>query len=278
MMLLQIYVSSKGYPNGSIFSTSGHSYNSEYPFKWHALGESLTYKKWLAGDAPPLDCNLSLQLIDSELYMIRTVVFKLKMGKSCETMLLALLLLASYAIIYMHFWKPRCIKPFVEIGSSCYFFSTNKAPTYEYYKVSYKGRIYSVPAMLDWLHAGFACEAMDSNARLVSIESAEEMRNLANFMLHSAHANTHPHFWSGGHRGNLAAKVFDHLSMKNFYWHNELHPMNYTNFLQHDPDGESKRYPNGYCVYLDFLKVDLVMRSANCKHQMAFVCELPWQR
>ncbi|XP_062128209.1 uncharacterized protein LOC133840415 [Drosophila sulfurigaster albostrigata] len=72
MMLLQIYVSSKGYPNGSIFSTSGHSYNSEYPFKWHALGESLTYKKWLAGDAPPLDCNLSLQLIDSELYMIRT--------------------------------------------------------------------------------------------------------------------------------------------------------------------------------------------------------------
>ncbi|XP_062142309.1 uncharacterized protein LOC133850276 [Drosophila sulfurigaster albostrigata] len=207
-----------------------------------------------------------------------SVVFKSKMGKSCETMLLALLLLASYAIIYMHFWKPRCIKPFVEIGSSCYFFSTNKAPTYEYYKVSYKGRIYSVPAMLDWLHAGFACEAIDSNARLVSIESAEVMRNLANFMLHSAHANTHPHFWSGGHRGNLAAKVFDHLSMKNFYWHNELHPMNYTNFLQHDPDGGSKRYPNGYCVYLDFLKSDLVMRSANCKHQMAFVCELPWQR
>ncbi|KAH8274061.1 hypothetical protein KR044_009427 [Drosophila immigrans] len=285
MIQLEHYIRSKGYANGSIFATSGHSYDSEYPFKWEALDQVLTYKKWLSGEEPLADCNLSLQLIDSELYMTRTwgynqyyICEKQKMGKYWEATLLALLLLASYACIYKQFWKPRCMKPFVEIGRSCYFFSTNKAPTYEYYKVSYKGRIYSVPAMLDWLHAQFACEAIDSNARLVSIESDEEMQKLASYMLHHAHANTHPHFWSGGHRGCLAAKVFDQLTMNDFYWHNEPHPMNYTNFVHHDPAGESKHYPTGYCVYIDFMKPDLVMRSANCKHQMAFVCELPWLR
>lgn len=61
----------------------------------------------------------------------------------------------------------RCLKPFVEIGNRCFFFSTNKAvsinrlnilcsldskeylqPTYEFYRISYKGRDFSVPAMV----------------------------------------------------------------------------------------------------------------------------------
>ncbi|XP_034472395.1 uncharacterized protein LOC117780102 [Drosophila innubila] len=201
-----------------------------------------------------------------------------KMVKSWERVLLAILLLISYACIYMEFWKPRCMKPFVEIGNSCYFFSTNKAPTYEYYKVSYNGRIFSVPAMLDWLHAGFACETLDSNAKLVSIESAEEMRYMANYMRRYAHANNHSFFWSGGHRGNLGARQFDQHSMENFYWHYESLPMNYTNFDQREADERSKRYPSGFCIYLDFVESELIMRTANCKHQMAFVCELPWLR
>ncbi|KAH8377661.1 hypothetical protein KR093_006543 [Drosophila rubida] len=277
MLHLQQYILSKQYANGSVFSTSGSSYYSDNPFKWEALDEGLNYTKWLPGEAPPPACNLGLQLVNSELYMIRTWGYD-QMGKSWEMMLLALLLLASYACVYKHFWTPRCMKPFVEIGSSCYFFSTNKAPTYEYYKVSYKGRVLSVPAMLDWLHAGFACEVIDANARLLSVESVEEMRHLASYMLHHAHAQTHPHFWTGGHRGSMASSVFDPLSMKYFYWHNEPQPMNYSNFAPAEPEGENKRYPQGYCVYLDFMKPDLVMRSANCQHHMAFVCKLSWQR
>ncbi|XP_034472394.1 uncharacterized protein LOC117780101 [Drosophila innubila] len=72
MLQLQDYILSKGYANGSTFGTSGHSYDSENPFKWEALDQRLTYTKWLPGEAPPADCNLSLQLIDSELYMIRS--------------------------------------------------------------------------------------------------------------------------------------------------------------------------------------------------------------
>ncbi|KAM8714926.1 hypothetical protein ACLKA7_002039 [Drosophila subpalustris] len=169
-------------------------------------------------------------------------MFKTKMVKSWEAMLLALLLLASYLCIYLEFWRPRCMKPFVEIGSSCYFFSTNKAPTYEYYKVSYNGRVFSVPAKLDWLHAGFACEALDSNAKLVSVETSEEMRLMAHYMRRYAHAHTHPHFWSGGHRGNLGTKEFDQQSMDNFYWHYESQPMNYTNFVGYGCD-QSWRSP-----------------------------------
>lgn len=173
------------------------------------------------------------------------------------------------------------MKPFVEIGNSCYFFSTNKAPTYEYYKVSYNGRIFSVPAMLDWLHAGFACETLDSNAKLLSIESAEEMRGIEDYMRHYSHINTHPYFWSGGHRGNLGAKVFDQETMKEFYWNYESHPMNYTFFAQQESEEVNKRYPHGFCVYIEFVgfeETELIMRTANCKHQLAYVCELQWLR
>lgn len=72
MLQLQSYILSKGYANGSTFSTSGHSFDSENPFKWEALDQTLTYTKWLPAEAPLDDSNLSLQLIDSELYMVRS--------------------------------------------------------------------------------------------------------------------------------------------------------------------------------------------------------------
>ncbi|XP_043070381.1 uncharacterized protein LOC6566997 isoform X3 [Drosophila grimshawi] len=67
-------------------------------------------------------------------------------GIAWNLFLLVLLMLTSYVCIYLEFWKSRCTQPFVEIGDNCYFLSTNKAPTYDYYKVSYKGHIFSVPA------------------------------------------------------------------------------------------------------------------------------------
>ncbi|KAL7739884.1 hypothetical protein ACLKA6_003372 [Drosophila palustris] len=72
MLQLQNYILAGGYANGSTFGTSGHSYDSEHPFKWEALDQRLIYTKWLQGEEPPADCNLSLQLVDSELYMIRS--------------------------------------------------------------------------------------------------------------------------------------------------------------------------------------------------------------
>ncbi|XP_030561982.1 uncharacterized protein LOC115763520 [Drosophila novamexicana] len=67
---LEHYILAQGYPNGSMFSTSGHSFESEYPFKWSALGKSVTYTKWLPGEGPPLNSFLSLQLVNSELFMV----------------------------------------------------------------------------------------------------------------------------------------------------------------------------------------------------------------
>ncbi|EDW57729.1 uncharacterized protein [Drosophila virilis] len=67
---LEHYILAQGYANGSMFSTSGHSFESEYPFKWSALGKSLTYTKWLPGEGPPLNSFLSLQLVNSELFMV----------------------------------------------------------------------------------------------------------------------------------------------------------------------------------------------------------------
>lgn len=72
MANLEKYILAKGYANGSVFATSGHSYNSISAFHWSTLGQPLTYNKWLPGHEPPKECNLSLQLIDGELYMIRT--------------------------------------------------------------------------------------------------------------------------------------------------------------------------------------------------------------
>ncbi|KAH8403334.1 hypothetical protein KR222_010936 [Zaprionus bogoriensis] len=270
MRNLQNYILSKGYANGSIFGTSAHSYNSEGRFKWEVFDEPVAFFNWLSGEAPAPDCNLSLQLIDSQLYMMM-----ITMGKSCEVLLLALLLLASYICIYLEFSQPRCLKPFVEIGNSCYFFSTNKAPTYEFYRVSYKGRDYSVPVMLDWLRASFACETLDPSARLLTIESAEEMRHLAHFIERYAHTKTHAVFWSGGHRGNVASKQFDKASMNFFYWHNDSQPMNFTNFARGQTK-PSKRFSEGYCIYLEALGSELIMNSANCKQPMAYACEMPF--
>lgn len=72
MVSLESYILEKGYANGSIFATAGYSHNSISSFRWSTLGQPLTYSKWLPGQEPPEDCNLSLQLIDGELYMIRT--------------------------------------------------------------------------------------------------------------------------------------------------------------------------------------------------------------
>ncbi|EDW57730.1 uncharacterized protein LOC115763519 [Drosophila novamexicana] len=193
-------------------------------------------------------------------------------GRSCELVILVLLILASYACIYLEFWKPRCMKPFVEIGDNCYFFSTNKAPTYEYYKVSYNGRIFSVPAILDWLHASFACETLDANARLLTVRTAEEMRYLSNYIGRYAHPGTHPFFWSGGHRGSLAQLEVDHSSLERFYWHHDPHPMNFSNFVEQQTN--STRFPSGFCVYLEYVGSELIMATASCKQKMAFACEL----
>ncbi|TDG43367.1 hypothetical protein AWZ03_010235 [Drosophila navojoa] len=194
-------------------------------------------------------------------------------GKSCELLILVLLILASYACFYLEFWKPRCMTPFVEIGDNCYFFSTNKAPTYEYYKISYKGRIFSVPAELDWLHASFACETLDPSARLMTVKSAEEMRYLSDYLERYAHPDIHPYFWSGGHRGSLADSVVERSSLNHFYWHHDPHPMNFSNFVESQPNS-TLRFPSGYCVYLELIGSELIMATASCKHKMAFACEL----
>lgn len=69
---LELYIRDKGFANGSIFSTSGHSFDSDPPFHWATLSQPVTYDKWLPGHEPPQPCYLSLQLVDGELYMIRS--------------------------------------------------------------------------------------------------------------------------------------------------------------------------------------------------------------
>ncbi|XP_020804787.1 uncharacterized protein LOC110181393 [Drosophila serrata] len=142
------------------------------------------------------------------------------LGKSFVGVTGLLLLLFSYIYIFKEFSKPLCTKPFVQIGERCFFFSSNKPPSYEYYKLSYKNRVFSVPVIMDWLHANFGCETIDSQARLMTIRSSEEMRLIANYMRYGAHAQTHAVFWSGGHRGRLSHKTdIDHSTLVKFYWH-----------------------------------------------------------
>lgn len=69
---LEQYILSKGFANGTKFSTSGHSYDSDSQFHWATLGQPITYSKWHFRYQPPMECYLSLQLIDGELYMIRS--------------------------------------------------------------------------------------------------------------------------------------------------------------------------------------------------------------
>ncbi|XP_030377397.1 uncharacterized protein LOC115626234 [Scaptodrosophila lebanonensis] len=173
------------------------------------------------------------------------------------------------------YFKPRCSKPFVQIGENCYFFSTNKAPSYEYYKLSYKGITFSVPTTLDWLHAGFGCETLDAEARVVSVESLHEMRAISDYMRHQAHAETKPAFWSGGHRGRMLHMSIDKHTLNDFYWHHAQLPMNYSNWATGEP--QDKAFPEGFCVYLEFTGSELVMGTMHCDKKMAYVCEIQHQ-
>nr|XP_036678543.1 uncharacterized protein LOC108021579 isoform X3 [Drosophila suzukii] len=67
------------------------------------------------------------------------------LGKSFVGLTGILLLTAGYIYIFKSCWQPLCSKPFVKIGDRCYFFSSNKEPSYEYYKIVYKNRAFSVP-------------------------------------------------------------------------------------------------------------------------------------
>ncbi|XP_032595266.1 uncharacterized protein LOC6566997 isoform X2 [Drosophila grimshawi] len=191
-------------------------------------------------------------------------------GIAWNLFLLVLLMLTSYVCIYLEFWKSRCTQPFVEIGDNCYFLSTNKAPTYDYYKVSYKGHIFSVPAELDWLQARFACETLDANAQLLTMKSVEEMSYLANYMRRYAHSGTQPFFWSGGHRGSLSHSETDLSTLDNYYWHFEPYPMNYSNFFK----SNNLRFASGFCVYLEYIGGELLMATASCNQKMPFACQL----
>lgn len=127
------------------------------------------------------------------------------------------------------------------------------------------------------MRASFACEALDESARLVSIDSAQEMQQLALYLTRYAHTKTHMIFWSGGHRGNVAAKQVDKESLKYFYWHNDTKPMNYSNFRKEpSTKGTHRRFAAGFCLYLEAVGSELIMNSAHCKELMAFACEKPF--
>ncbi|KAH8350573.1 hypothetical protein KR067_009677, partial [Drosophila pandora] len=165
-----------------------------------------------------------------------------------------------------------CSRPFVQIGDRCYFFSSNKAPSYDNYKVSYKNRVFSVPVIMDWMHAKFGCETIDQQARLITIQSAEEMQRIADFLRYGAHAQTHTVFWSGGHRGQLSDRNdVNHSTLVDFYWHDDHHPMKFTNFPHKDPP--KRKFDDGFCVFLEFTGQVVVMRVGSCTKKIAFACE-----
>ncbi|XP_023031229.1 uncharacterized protein LOC26530183 [Drosophila willistoni] len=195
------------------------------------------------------------------------------LGKSFLAFTFLLLLLGCYVCIYQEYFQSACSKPFVQIGRNCYFFSTNKAASYEFYKVSYKNRVFSVPIMMDWLHANFGCETLDSQARLITLQNADEMRLLVDYIRDHTHADTHPMFWSGGHRGRANDGMdIDHRTLIDFYWHDDYFPMNFTNFARDVP--LQKTYSDGFCVSLEFTGNELIMGVASCEKRMSFVCEL----
>ncbi|XP_041449419.1 uncharacterized protein LOC121404220 [Drosophila obscura] len=181
--------------------------------------------------------------------------------------------LLTGTIVFQDYWQPRCTKPFVDVGGRCLFFSSNKAPTYEYYKVTYKARVLSVPVIMGWLHAYLGCEAIDDKCRLVTIRSVEEMRQISYYLKYKAHVETHSIFWVGAHRGRLSdPEDIDHKTLHDFYWHNDAKPMNFTNFKKKEPP--KKPFGDGYCVYTEFTGTELVMGVDDCDKKMAFVCEL----
>ncbi|XP_037709834.1 uncharacterized protein LOC119547173 isoform X3 [Drosophila subpulchrella] len=195
------------------------------------------------------------------------------LGKSFVGLTGILLLTAGYIYIFKSCWQPLCSKPFVRIGDRCYFFSSNKEPSYEYYRMVYKNRAFSVPVVMDWMHANFGCETIDPQARLVTVRSAQEMRLISDYMRYRAHVQTHSIFWSGGHRGRLSdPKDVDHKTLIDFYWHQHAYPMNFTNFVA--TKQPNRRFENGFCVYLEFTGEELVMGVEKCDRKIAFVCEL----
>ncbi|XP_002134245.1 uncharacterized protein [Drosophila pseudoobscura] len=192
------------------------------------------------------------------------------MGKSFVC--ISFILLLGATIHFQDYWHPYCSKPFVNIGGRCYFFSSNKVPTYEYYKVTFKTRVLSVPVVMGWLHANLGCEAIDDKSRLVTVRTVEEMKQIAYYLKYKAHAATHAVFWCGGHRGRLSnPDDIDHKTLYDFYWHNDALPMNYTNFVKKEPP--KTRFGDGYCVYMEFTGTELVMGVEKCDKKLAFVCE-----
>lgn len=126
---------------------------------------------------------------------------------------------------------------------------------------------------MDWMYANFGCQTIDPEARLVTIRSPEEMRLISNYMRYGAHAQTHTIFWSGGHRGRLNdPEDIDHRTLVQFYWHQDYHPMKFTNFAATKPP--KRKFQDGFCVYLEFTGEELVMGVALCDRKLAFVCEL----
>lgn len=111
----------------------------------------------------------------------------------------------------------------------------------------------------------------------MTIKSAEEMQQLAHYLTIYAHTKTHPIFWSGGHRGNVAIDHIDRESLKFFYWHNDSKPMSYTNFRKaQSPKIINRRFADGFCLYLEAVGSELIMNSADCKEPMAYACEMPF--
>ncbi|XP_052850820.1 uncharacterized protein LOC128261264 isoform X1 [Drosophila gunungcola] len=67
---LEQYIVSRGFPDGSTFATSGHSFNSAIPFSWEGVDEPLTFTNWLPGTRQEeVRSYLSLELANSSLYM-----------------------------------------------------------------------------------------------------------------------------------------------------------------------------------------------------------------
>ncbi|KAH8412847.1 hypothetical protein KR009_006277, partial [Drosophila setifemur] len=274
---LESYIAAKGFPNGSTFATSGNNFNGGDGYHWAGgWGENpLTFIRWLPGVEKPLDDSfLSLQLVNSSLYMVQSE--GLDDYYICEykpTLRQFYLKRQTLSLIILMVAISRCTPPFVEIGDRCFFFSSNKIPTYEYYKMTYKNRVFSVPVIMDWLAANFGCETIDAKARLMTVRSWEEMKLIAEYMRYKAHAQTHAVFWCGGHRGRLAdINDIDHSTLVDFYWHQDTQPINYTHFEVKSPKKEPNR--GRYCVKLEFLGTKLEMSVESCHKKIAFVCEL----
>ncbi|XP_017069869.2 uncharacterized protein LOC121529668 [Drosophila eugracilis] len=70
---LEETIVSRGFPEGSTFATSGHNFESTYPYVWHEMNTPLNFTRWLPGTEPDVEKTyLSLVLVNSSLYMRRS--------------------------------------------------------------------------------------------------------------------------------------------------------------------------------------------------------------